>query len=169
MKYSTVTQISKRIYELFVVNTAAAGIQQSNGAYLTKYIPVTPTLIENMIRSYGSMGCYQQGMNTGYIKWICFDFDCKNKETPDVVNLDRNIVSQLTNILDKRRIFYVKEFSGRRGIHVYHLVLTQLFLNSFFLYSSSACHNTYLSSLPEHHIRIHHHLLKEVLLKPVPL
>ena len=57
MNSTFIKQISERIYSMLVVNTAAAGIQQKNGAYLTRYIPVSPMLIENMISSRGSMGC----------------------------------------------------------------------------------------------------------------
>lgn len=119
MNSTFIKQISERIYSMFVVNTAAAGIQQKNGAYLTRYIPVSPMLIENMISSRGSMGCYQQGMNTGYIKWICFDFDCKDKSSPKVKALDGGIVRSLTDVLDSLGISYLKEFSGRRGIHIW--------------------------------------------------
>ena len=119
MNSTFIKQISERIYSMLVVNTAAAGIQQKNGAYLTRYIPVSPMLIENMISSRGSMGCYQQGMNTGYIKWICFDFDCKDKSSPKVKALDGGIVRSLTDVLDSLGISYLKEFSGRRGIHIW--------------------------------------------------
>lgn len=119
MKKQVVKELSELIYNLFVVNSSAAGIQQKNGAYITKYIPISPMLIERMILSNGSMGCYQQGMNTGYIKWICFDFDCKDKNNPDVEKLDNEIIKQLTDYLDSVGINYIKEFSGRRGIHVW--------------------------------------------------
>ena len=119
MKSTFIKLISERIYSLFVVNSAAAGIQQNNGVYLTKYIPVSPMLIENMIAAQGSIGCYQQGMNTEYIKWICFDFDCKDKSSPKVKELDGGIVKSLTDVLDALEISYLKEFSGRRGIHIW--------------------------------------------------
>lgn len=72
MDRELIHKIADRIYSLFVVNTAAAGIQQKNGIYSTEYIPVTPHLIESMIMAKGSMGCYQQGYKTGYINSILY-------------------------------------------------------------------------------------------------
>ena len=119
MNRELVEKISKRIYSLFVVNTAAAGIQQKNGAYITKYIPISPSLIEYMILAKGSMGCYQQGYKTGYLKWICLDFDCKDKTNPDVEKLHREVIVPVTRFLNEKGIHYLTEFSGRRGIHVW--------------------------------------------------
>lgn len=81
-----IEQIIKNIaeleYSLWVVNTCAAGIQQKDGRYITKYFPVSPFIIENMLLKNGSMGCYQQGYKTNRIKWICFDFDCNYHTFP---------------------------------------------------------------------------------------
>ena len=104
MNRELVEKISKRIYSLFVVNTAAAGIQQKNGAYITKYIPISPSLIEYMILAKGSMGCYQQGYKTGYLKWICLDFDCKDKTNPDVEKLHREVIVPVTRFLNEKGI-----------------------------------------------------------------
>ena len=123
-----INQIIKDIanieYSLWVVNTYAAGIQQPNGCYITKYFPMSPFVIENMLLSYGSMGCYQQGYKTNRIKWICFDFDCKDKMNPDVYELYKNCVRPFTNVLDELEIKYLTEFSGRRGIHVWIIFKT---------------------------------------------
>lgn len=119
MNREIIQKISEKIYSLFVINTSAAGIQQKDGRYITKYIPITPSLIENMILSKGSMGCYQQGYRTGYIKWICLDFDCKNKVNPDVFKLYKDTVQPVTMFLDKFGINYLTEFSGRRGLHIW--------------------------------------------------
>lgn len=114
-----IRDISKRIYSLFVVNTYAAGIQQKDGRYITKYIPVSAELIERMISSNGSMGCYQQGYKTGYIKWICLDFDCKDKNNPDLIKLYEEIICPVKKTLDQIGLRYLTEFSGRRGIHIW--------------------------------------------------
>lgn len=119
MQKELINMIASQIYSLFVVNTCAAGIQQKDGTYIRKYIPVTVNLIEQMILSNESMGCYQQGYKTGYVKWICYDFDCVDKENPNVEELDRKTVKKLTDFLDSMEIQYLKEFSGRRGIHVW--------------------------------------------------
>ena len=111
MDRNLIKKISEEIFSLFVVNTAAAGIQQKDGKYITKYIPVTPALIESMILARGSMGCYQQGYKTGYIKWICLDFDCKDKKSPDLYKLYDEAVLPITQLLDSLRIHYLTEFS----------------------------------------------------------
>ena len=114
-----INQIIKDIanveYSLWVVNTYAAGIQQPNGRYITKYFPMSTFVIENMLLRHGSMGCYQQGYKTNRIKWICFDFDCKDKRNPDVYGLYKKCVLPFTNMLDELEIKYLTEFSGRRG------------------------------------------------------
>ena len=60
----TEEQIIKKIaeleYNLFVINMYTVGIQQNDGRYITKYFPMSPFVIEQMIKSKGSMGCYQQ-------------------------------------------------------------------------------------------------------------
>lgn len=118
-------QIIKKIaeleYNLFVVNMYAAGIQQNDGRYITKYFPMSPFVIEQMIKSKGSMGCYQQNYKGNKIRWICFDFDCKDKVNPDVEELYKIIIKPFVNELDKLGIRYLLEFSGRRGIHVWIL------------------------------------------------
>lgn len=120
-KIGTIKQISEILFDYFVINNRAVAIQQKDGKYKTMYIPVTKSLIEQMIISNGSMGCYQQGYRSQYIKWVCIDFDCKNKDNPDLDKLERTLVSKLINVLEKNNIHYLKEFSGRRGIHIWIL------------------------------------------------
>lgn len=114
-----IRNIAQLEYSLFVVNSYAAGIQQNDGRYITKYFPMSPFVIEQMLIKQGSMGCYQQGYKTNRIKWICFDFDCKDKEKPDVNALYENCIAPFTRVLDGAGIHYMTEFSGRRGIHVW--------------------------------------------------
>lgn len=125
-KNDLIRKIAEKEYELFVVNTHAAGIQQLDGKYITKYVPISPFIIENMILENGSMGCYQQGYKTDKIKWICLDFDCKNKQNPNLIELYNQYVKPFTNTLDDLKIEYLTEFSGRRGIHVW-IVFSELF------------------------------------------
>lgn len=67
-------KIAQLEYSLFVVNSYATGIQQKDGRYITKYFPMSPFVIEQMLLRQGSMGCYQQGYRTNRIKWICGSF-----------------------------------------------------------------------------------------------
>lgn len=121
-----IREIAEYEYRLFVVNTCAAGIQQNDGRYIKKKIMMSPFVIENMILQHGSMGCYQQGYKTDRIKWICFDFDCKDKEEADLDSLYQECVLPFTRMLEETGIRYLTEFSGRRGIHVWILFRTIL-------------------------------------------
>lgn len=114
-----IRNIAQLEYNLFVVNNHAAGIQQNDGRYITKYFPLSPFVIEQMLLRQGSMGCYQQGYRTNRIKWICFDFDCKEKKEPDVYELYERYVEPFLHMLDAVSVRYLTEFSGRRGIHVW--------------------------------------------------
>lgn len=114
-------EISEYMYKLFVVNTYAAAIQRNDGKYITKYFPVTSFVLEEMLKSGGSMGCYQQGYKNNMLKWICFDFDCPDKENSDVRALYKEIIRPFLQCLDQNEIRYLVEFSGRRGIHVWIL------------------------------------------------
>jgi len=112
-------KIAERLFELLVVNQYAAAIQQDDGRYITKYFQLSPFVIEEMLRQRGSMGCYQQGYKTDKIKWLCFDFDCKDKENPDIQWLYNEFVVPFIEVLEKASVAYLTEFSGRRGIHVW--------------------------------------------------
>ncbi len=114
-----IRNIAQIEYSLFVVNSYAAGIQQNDGRYITKYFPMSPFVIEQMLLRQESMGCYQQGYKTNRIRWICFDFDCKEKTEPDIHALYEECVLPFIHVLDEAKIHYLTEFSGRRGIHVW--------------------------------------------------
>ena len=114
-----VSKIAKRIYELFVVNPYAIAIQEKNGVYLTKYVQYDASVLEAMLHSRGSAGCYQQGFKNGLIKWVCFDYDCNDKITPNLQELLVYLKREILARLDRLKIHYLTEFSGRRGIHVW--------------------------------------------------
>ena len=114
-----ISKIANRIYDLFVVNPYAIAIQQKNGAYLTKYVKYDASVLEAMLYSKGAAGCYQQGFRNALIKWICLDYDCKDKENPDLDGLYNYIRENILKSLDELGIRYLTEFSGRRGIHVW--------------------------------------------------
>lgn len=120
MKDSTlIEEIAQKEFELFVVNPYAIAIQQNDGKYITKYFQYDARLLSNMIKSHGSAGCYQQGYRNGLIKWICLDFDCKDKENPPVQELNEFLKRFVLQKLSELGIHYLTEFSGRRGIHVW--------------------------------------------------
>ena len=53
------------------------------------------------------------------MRWICFDFDCKNQNRDELKILKREYVDALISKLEELHISYLLEFSGRRGIHVW--------------------------------------------------
>ena len=112
-------KIAKKIYELFVVNRNAMAVQLADGNYVTKYTKVTENDIFCMLVEGKAIGSYQQLYKSNYLKWICFDFDCKDKENPSVSRLYTYCTKPLNKYLDEQGIFYVNEFSGRRGIHTW--------------------------------------------------
>lgn len=115
------SSLAKKVYELFVVNPYAIAIQQDNGKYITKYVPYDYFLLKGMLERKGAAGCYQQGFKNGLVKWICLDFDCKDKKNPKINLLFSIIKNSLLTYLDTLGINYLTEFSGRRGIHVWIL------------------------------------------------
>ena len=54
-------------------------VQLKDGNYVTKYVKVTENDIYCMLKEKKSIGSYQQLYKSPYVKWICFDFDCKSK------------------------------------------------------------------------------------------
>lgn len=119
MNRKLVSLLAERMYELFVVNPYAIAIQEKNGLYLTKYVQYDASVLEAMILSHGSAGCYQQGFSNGLIKWICLDYDCNDKINPDIQGLLSYLKENVLNRLSKHKIRYLTEFSGRRGIHIW--------------------------------------------------
>lgn len=116
-----ISRIANLEYDLFVANPHAIAIQQNDGRYITKYIHYDSNLLETMIKTNGSAGCYQQSYGNGKMKWICLDFDCKNKQANDVEikALYQIIKHSLLDYLDELDITFLSEFSGRRGIHIW--------------------------------------------------
>lgn len=112
-------EIAKRIFDLFIVNRNALAIQQKNGMYLTKYTKVSENSIYYMLKNRKSIGTYQQLTNSPFLKWICFDFDCSDKENPDLNALYNNCTKPLNDFLRVKNISFINEFSGRRGIHTW--------------------------------------------------
>ena len=119
------TLIAKKLYDLYVVNTSSVAVQGQDGIYRRKKIGIfNSDLLAQMIKVKGSLGCYQQTIK-GQIRWVCLDFDIKDKGLNKEKNeaklffLYDNIIIPLTKYLDKNGIRYLTEFSGRRGIHIW--------------------------------------------------
>ena len=112
-------KVAEKLYENFVVNTSVAAVQQKESKYFTVKSPITVSLIEEMLRGGHSIGTYQQQTNQNKLRWICFDFDCKNQNKEELKILKREYVDTLILHLEELQISYLLEFSGRRGIHVW--------------------------------------------------
>ena len=112
-------EIANKLFELFIVNRNAIAIQLKDGNYITKYTKITENDIYCMLKEKKSLGSYQQLYKSPYVKWICFDFDCKDKENPNLLELYKKCKLPLNNYLRANNISFVYEFSGRRGIHTW--------------------------------------------------
>ena len=112
-------KVANKLYELFVVNRNATAIQLKDGTYITKYTKITENDIYCMLKEKKSLGSYQQLYKSSYVKWICFDFDCRDKENPNLPELYKKCTLPLNNFLKVNNISFVNEFSGRRGIHTW--------------------------------------------------
>ena len=112
-------EIANKLFELFIVNRNAIAIQLKDGNYITKYTKITENDIYCMLKEKKSLGSYQQLYKSPYVKWICFDFDCKDKENPNLLELYKKCTLPLNNYLRANNISFVNEFSGRRGIHTW--------------------------------------------------
>lgn len=110
---------------MLVVNSSAIAIQQKDGRYTTCYAQYDYHLLSEMLRRKGSAGCYQQARG-GLIKWLCLDFDCKQKDNPPVDELNEFIQAKVLTKLDSLGITYLTEFSGRRGIHIWIIFYEKL-------------------------------------------
>lgn len=114
-------EISKKLFSLFVVNQKAIAVQRADGNYTTQYTRVTEDEVYCMLKEKKSLGTYQQLYKSPYLKWICLDFDCKDKEEPDIPSLYKDCIVPINNYLQQKGIKYIDEFSGRRGIHIWIL------------------------------------------------
>ena len=117
-------EIAEKLYRNFVVNTDVAGVPQALSTkgfkYLTVKSPISISLIEEMLKGGYALGTYQQITNQNMLKWICFDFDCKEFESKKDLNiLKKEYVDILIMLLEDMQIQYSLEYSGRRGIHVW--------------------------------------------------
>ena len=139
MPESVIEKLAKQIFKMFVANPKAIAIQIDSGAYITKYVNFDYKLIANMYRRRGSAGCYQKGFKNNKIKWICLDFDCNDKDHPNVSGLLTFLKQSIIQKLKELNISYLLEFSGRRGIHVWIIFSTPITKENGFRIITELC------------------------------
>ena len=113
-----INRLADKLFSLFVVNDYAFAVQGVDGLYRTKYLPMTSSIIGLMLENDKSFGCYQQNA-IGKIRWICLDFDCRDKENPNILGLYNDCIKPTLGILADMQLHCLTEFSGRRGIHIW--------------------------------------------------
>ena len=114
-------ELAQLLYNTFVVNRRAIAVQKSDGNYITRYTNVTKHDVYTMLKEEKSIGTYQQLYKSPYLKWICLDFDCRDKDNPNLEELYRDCIFPINKYLKTKQIKYLNEFSGRRGIHIWIL------------------------------------------------
>lgn len=112
-------QIAQLLFDLFVINRKAIAVQLNDGQYITQYVSITENDIYCMLKEKKSLGTYQQIYKSPYLKWICLDFDCNDKSNPDLESLYQECIKPVNDFLISKNIYYINEFSGRRGIHIW--------------------------------------------------
>lgn len=114
-------ELAQLLYNTFVVNRRAIAVQKSDGNYIAQYTNVTKHDVYTMLKEQKSIGTYQQLYKSPYLKWICLDFDCRDKDNPNLEELYKDCILPINKYLTTKNIKYINEFSGRRGIHIWIL------------------------------------------------
>ncbi|MDZ4752132.1 MAG: reverse transcriptase domain-containing protein [Flavobacteriales bacterium] len=130
MKQSESSQIllnlAIEIQRAFVVNNWAYAEQISNGKYNTVYEPLNVPKIASMLAKEGSCLSYQ--LSAGRLKWICFDIDIRKEilsrldyhEIREAAQTEiKTVASRICLYLESKRVPYLIEFSGNRGVHIW--------------------------------------------------
>ncbi len=110
-------KISSLLFDRFVINNKALGIQQEDGTYRTNYIQFDSKLIAKVLEKEESILIYQQQLSSDLVKWICLDFDFKEGGSLD--NLVELYVHDFIEYLNKKKVGFLLEYSGRRGVHIW--------------------------------------------------
>jgi hypothetical protein len=117
-----VEELAIKIHELFVANERRYAEQLDDGSYNTLYKSLHPYTIKNMLIRGKSYLTYQE--SKGYVKWLCLDFDII-KSAYDVDGFASHAqellksVSKAVNFLERLKIDFLLECSGRRGFHIW--------------------------------------------------
>lgn len=120
--------IAEQLFRVFVGNPKAYAEQLQDGNYKTVYKPLHKERILRMLKDGGSLLTYQMAHHR--LRWVCFDLDIKK----DVLSRDDfrlleqaaqaeifSTARKIVAILENRRIQYLFEFSGNRGVHIWIL------------------------------------------------
>ena len=100
-------ELAQLLYNTFVVNRRAIAVQKSDGNYITQYTNVTKHDVYTMLKEEKSIGTYQQLYKSPYLKWICLDFDCRDKDNPNLEELYKDCIFPINKYLKTKQIKYL--------------------------------------------------------------
>lgn len=120
---------------MFFVDEHKYGRQVENGTYRLIKAKVSPVTIDDMLLNGKSLLTYQESHSLGkaFIKWVCLDLDLDQRKikghtgNPDQdseVSIEdlkkvKQAADQVSAYLNEKGIRHLKEFSGRRGFHIW--------------------------------------------------
>lgn len=117
-------KVAKALFDTFVYNDNFFAEQLDDHTYRPSYKPLTPSVLERMLKNKGSCLTYLHKKNQ--IKWICLDFDIDKSQLNTSHNKLNKLLENLLNslkvacqYLDEKGIKYLVEFSGNRGFHIW--------------------------------------------------
>jgi hypothetical protein len=105
-------EINVELLRKFVSRTEPFARQLDTGAYFVVDKELTDIQLKAHLDGEKTLGTYVMDID-GNIKWICIDIDCEIKDLPLFDKL-ADFIYDLFPDFDR-----VKEFSGRRGYHIW--------------------------------------------------
>lgn len=125
-----IEEISKLLLKNFFFNKKTFARQTVNEdgkpIYLRKRNEITAAVLTDMLKNSKSIMAYQQVRHA--LKWICLDLDIAKKYLNDGYDFFNDskskdalfeVYEKIIGILEDNEIYYISEFSGNRGIHIW--------------------------------------------------
>jgi hypothetical protein len=120
-------ELSHKLFDLFFADKSKYGVQLEDSSYRLIRSKISPVTIDKMLLNQGSLLAYQElhAMQYAYIKWICIDLDISKKDidandvNPKNLQVVKKACDDVCELLEKLKIPYLVEFSGRRGFHIW--------------------------------------------------
>ncbi|MFC6858918.1 reverse transcriptase domain-containing protein [Zunongwangia atlantica] len=121
-------KISEKLLKFFFVDDKKYGVQNEEGKYHLLKDKISPNMIDTMLGEKQSLLTYQELHISGraFVKWVCFDIDIvkakleqDKKVTEETLEKVQFATEEIAILLQRLEIPFVKEFSGRRGYHIW--------------------------------------------------